>query len=47
MLGGGADAKLTGHVAVRLAQVDWLHYSVFSTSGNSNVRVSTGLVFRF
>src|SRR5690242_18063574 len=47
MLGGGADVKLTKSIAVRLIQGDWVHYSVFGTSGNSNARISTGLVFRF
>jgi hypothetical protein len=47
MMGGGADAKLTKHIAVRLVQADWLHYSISGTSGNSNARISTGLVFRF
>jgi len=47
MAGGGADARLTKNFAVRLAQVDWLHYSLSGLTGNSNVRVSTGLVVRF
>jgi hypothetical protein len=47
LMGGGADARLTKHVAVRLVQADWLHYSFSGISGNSNARISTGLVFRF
>jgi hypothetical protein len=47
MLGGGADARLTKHIAVRLVQADWLRYSISGESGNSNARISTGLVFRF
>lgn len=47
MLGGGADARLTKHIAVRLVQADWIHYSISGTTGNSNARISTGLVFRF
>ena len=47
LLGGGADVKVTKSIAVRLIQGDWVHYSLFGTSGNSNARISTGLVFRF
>jgi hypothetical protein len=47
MLGGGADARLTKHLAVRLVQADWVHYSISAVTGNSNARISTGLVFRF
>jgi hypothetical protein len=57
MAGGGVDAKVSKALAVRVAQVDWLYYhfgsktiggtSFPSFSGSNNVRISTGLVFRF
>jgi len=56
MVGGGLDVKVKSHVAVRLAQVDWLYFHfgsqtiagtpVPSLSGHNNVRVSTGIVLR-
>jgi len=57
MAGGGLDVKVKSHVAVRLAQVDWMYFhfgdqTVAGTpipafSGHNNVRVSTGIVLRF
>jgi hypothetical protein len=55
MVGGGADAKLGPHVAVRLFQADWVYFhfgddfkTLVGTSNlKKNVRVSTGIVFRF
>ena len=44
-LGGGADYKLSGPLAWRF-QADYLHTRFFSTHQN-NIRVSTGIVFRF
>jgi hypothetical protein len=55
MAGGGVDAKVSPRVAVRLFQADWVYYHFggnFSTLAgesnfNKNVRISTGIVFRF
>jgi len=47
MMGGGADAKLSPHLAVRVIQADWVYYRFEGVSLNKNVRISTGLVFRF
>lgn len=46
-IGGGVDAKVKNNMAIRVAQFDWLHYSVSGVSGSSNVRLSVGAVFRF
>ena len=45
-LGGGVDIPVKGVLAIRAGQVDWLYTNHFST-GQNNVRVSTGVVFRF
>jgi opacity protein-like surface antigen len=45
-LGGGLDIPLKGRLAIRAAQLDWLRSDHYSVSQN-NLRVSTGLVFRF
>ena len=45
-IGGGLDIPVKGKVSVRAAQVDWLRSDHFST-GQNNLRVSTGVVFRF
>jgi hypothetical protein len=47
MVGGGADAKISPRLAVRLVQADWVYYRFEGVGENKNVRVSTGLVFRF
>jgi opacity protein-like surface antigen len=46
-LGGGLDANVGRHVAVRLVQADWLLLRSGGVTDKKNVRVSTGLVFRF
>ena len=48
LFGGGVDVKVNRAVAVRLAEFDWVyyHFSDLDTS-NSNVRITTGIVFRF
>jgi hypothetical protein len=46
-IGGGVDAKVKKNIAIRVAQFDWLHYSVNGVSGSSNVRLCFGAVFRF
>jgi hypothetical protein len=45
-LGGGLDVKATDRISIRVVQADWLgtHYS---DDLQSNVRVSTGIVFHF
>jgi len=45
-LGGGVDIPVKGGLAVRAGQFDWLYSNHFST-GQNNLRVSTGVVFRF
>ncbi len=47
MLGGGADARVSGRVSVRLVQVDWITWSAQGVTEKKNARISTGLVFRF
>jgi hypothetical protein len=47
MMGGGADAKLSPRLAVRLFQADWVYYRFQGVGESKNVRISTGLVFRF
>lgn len=43
VFGGGVDAKVSKHVAIRIAQVDY----VATTFRSNNVRISAGVVFRF
>jgi hypothetical protein len=47
MMGGGVDAKIAPRIAVRLVQVDWAYYRFSGVGESKNVRISTGLVFRF
>jgi len=47
MMGGGADAKVAPHFAVRLVQVDWEYFHFSGQSFSNNVRISTGVVARF
>jgi hypothetical protein len=47
MFGGGADVKLNAVLAVRLVQADWVYYRFSGNSESHNVRLSTGIVFRF
>ncbi|HET9364427.1 MAG TPA: outer membrane beta-barrel protein [Candidatus Angelobacter sp.] len=46
VLGGGADYKLRGHFAWRIAQLDY-HGSHLFSSTQKDLRVFTGLVLRF
>lgn len=46
-MGGGVDAKLAPHFAVRLIQADWVYFRFQGQGFSNNVRVSTGLVIRF
>lgn len=45
-LGGGLDAGITRHVALRLVQADYF-MTRFASDGQNNARISTGVVFRF
>jgi len=47
MMGGGADAKVSEHLAVRVIQADWVYYRFEGIGESKNVRISTGIVFRF
>lgn len=55
MFGGGVDVKASRALAIRLIDVDWLYYHLGSISdvdlpafsSSNNVRISTGVVFRF
>jgi opacity protein-like surface antigen len=46
-VGGGVDAKVAPHIAVRLGQADWLYYRVSGVNQSNSVRYSAGVVFRF
>jgi outer membrane immunogenic protein len=51
-IGGGLDWRWTNHIRVRAAEVDYLltHFSevnAMNTQVQNNLRVSSGLVFRF
>ena len=45
--GGGLDVNAGSHLALRLVQADWLLFRSGGVTDKKNVRVSTGLVFRF
>src|SRR5258708_6878230 len=45
-LGGGADYKLTEHVALRLIQVEYL-YTHFAGTRQNNARIESGIVYRW
>jgi len=47
MLGGGADARIDKHFGFRVFQADWVYLPVQAGGHAKNVRLSTGLVFRF
>jgi hypothetical protein len=47
MFGGGFDVTATPHVALRAIQFDWLSLHSNGTSDNKNMRITTGLLFRF
>ena len=46
-LGGGVDVNAGKHLAIRVIQADWMSFRRAGISINSNVRASTGIVFRF
>jgi opacity protein-like surface antigen len=45
-LGGGADYKLTEHVALRLIQVEYL-YTHYAGTRQNNARIESGIVYRW
>jgi opacity protein-like surface antigen len=45
-LGGGADYKLTEHIALRLIQVEYL-YTHFGGTRQNNARIEAGVVYRW
>jgi hypothetical protein len=47
MFGGGLDVNYSQHVAFRAVQFDWLSMRGNGTSDNNNMRLSTGLLFRY
>ncbi len=47
MFGGGVDAKVNSAIAVRVIQADWAYFRFNGASDSHNVRISTGIVFRF
>jgi Outer membrane protein beta-barrel domain len=47
MFGGGVDVKATRRVSVRAIQFDWLSLHSNGASDNNNMRISTGLLFRY
>jgi hypothetical protein len=47
MFGGGVDVRATRRIAVRAIQFDWLSLHSNGTSDNNNMRISTGLLFRY
>ena len=47
MFGGGFDVRASRRIAVRAVQFDWLSMRSNGFSDNNNMRISTGLVFRY
>jgi hypothetical protein len=47
MFGGGVDVKATRRIAVRAIQFDWLSLHSNGVTDNNNMRISTGLLFRY
>jgi opacity protein-like surface antigen len=45
-LGGGADYKLTEHLARRVIQVEYL-YTHFGGTRQHNARIESGVVYRW
>ena len=51
-VGGGVDYRISSHFSVRAAKVDYLltrfnEFNTTNTQSQNNLRVSTGIVFRF
>jgi len=47
MFGGGVDYKASRVISIRLADFDWVYYRDHGVSEDSNVRLTSGIVFRF
>jgi hypothetical protein len=47
MLGGGTDAKIVKHIAIRLARFDWIYFPTNEGAQTNTVAVGAGLVARF
>ncbi len=47
MIGGGVDAQIAKNVSIRLGEFDWVYYHFKGVSFSDNVRITTGIVFRF
>lgn len=47
MFGGGVDVNATRRLALRAVQFDWLSLHANGTSDSNNMRISTGLLFRY
>jgi hypothetical protein len=47
LLGGGFDIGLRRGIGIRLLQADWISTRFSGNTQNKNVRVSTGIVFKF
>jgi hypothetical protein len=51
IVGGGVDARVQTHFSIRILEVDYLmtrfERTVNTPGYQNNVRVSTGIVFRF
>jgi opacity protein-like surface antigen len=45
--GGGADAKVSENLAIRVVQADWVYYRFSGVGETKNARISTGIVLRF
>jgi len=47
MFGGGVDVNASPRLAFRAVQFDWLSMRGNGSSDNNNMRISTGLLFRY
>ena len=47
MFGGGVDVNVPHRMAFRAAQFDWLSMRGNGSTSNNNMRLSTGLLFRY
>ncbi|HEY7098183.1 MAG TPA: outer membrane beta-barrel protein [Terriglobales bacterium] len=47
MFGGGVDVRASQHLGFRAVQFDWLSLHANGASSNNNMRISTGILFRY
>jgi opacity protein-like surface antigen len=47
LAGGGVDFNISRHMSFRAAQADWMLLHSSGTNSSKNVRISTGIVFRY